>query len=125
MLPDTKSAYEMQAKFMEAIKCNISLWQVTCFIEEEPSKADKAQLKLYAKRYKQIHAILAAPTNQLRKLSTNWPRIFVDMWGCEMEASIVLVALSALGEAVGPPDSSLSVNKRVKMEDKISENNMC
>ena len=91
------------AMLIEALKCNSSLWQVTTDLsEEELSEADKTKMTFYAKRNKQIHAIMAAPRQTLPTLLMIWPRIFLGVRGCEMEASILLVALAALEEAVGP-----------------------
>lgn len=73
--------YETQIMFIEALKCNLSLWQVATNLEEELSEADKAKMEFYAKRNKQIHAILAAPTEKLQKLRSNWLRTFLDLRG--------------------------------------------
>lgn len=54
----------------------------------------------------QIYAIVAAPRDKVRKLQTTWPRIVLVKRKCNMETSILLLALVALRDAVGPHDPS-------------------
>lgn len=105
---DMQGTYDMM---VQAFKCNCSLWQDTTHLrgvgDWNLSDSDKTKMEFYAKRNKQIHTTVKAPTDKLLKLRTNWPRTFLAIRGCEMEASIILLALAALGDAVGPQDHSL------------------
>ena len=92
---------------LSALKRNSSLWQVTADLREDRLEGDTAAMEFYAKRNKRIYAILEATMEQVRGLLASWPRIFRDMRGCEMEASMILVALTALGDLVGPRESRL------------------
>lgn len=100
---------------IEAFKSNSSICQVAIdprdWDEWSLPEAYEDMIIFYSKHNKQIHAILAAPTDNLLKLRPNWPRIFLDVRVCAMEASILLVALAALGDAVGPPDDSIKLQR--------------
>jgi hypothetical protein len=86
----------LNAMLLQALKRNSSLWQVTADLQEDWSEGDIAVTNFYVKRNKKIHAILEAPTDQAQALLANLAPIFRAIWGCEMEASIILVALKAL-----------------------------
>ena len=90
------------AMLLQALNRNSSLWQVTAWGPDEPfSDSELADLKVYCKRNKQIHAILEASTETIKGPLQVWPWVFQSMRGCEMEASIILLVLKALGESVG------------------------
>jgi hypothetical protein len=97
------------AMLLQALKRNSSLWHVTADLEEDRSEADTAAMQFYARRNKKIHAVLTAPTNSVQALLTRWPRIFLCIRGCEMEASIILFVLTVLGKSVGPQDSETTI----------------
>jgi hypothetical protein len=88
------------AMLLHALKRNCSLWQVTADLAVDMPEGETKKLEFYAKRNKHIHAILEAPKTGVQLLSA-WPRVIRAVGGCEMESSIILAALSALGEPVG------------------------
>jgi hypothetical protein len=97
---------------LHAFKRNTSLWQVTTDIVTSNGEAAELRMKFYTERNKQIQAILKAPMDMVQKTPlANWPRIFVLMRDCEMQASILFSALVTLGEFVGPRDSVNSNSK--------------
>jgi hypothetical protein len=86
------------AMLLKVLKRNSSLWQVTGDLGGDLSEAERMKMEFYAKRNKHIHAILEAP-HTIVPLRSAWPRVIRAIRGCEMEASIILAALTAaLGE---------------------------
>jgi hypothetical protein len=65
-----------------------------------------AELEIYAERNTLIHAILEAPRNSVQLLAA-WPRAFRAVWGSEMETFVILKALIALNESMGPQDPAI------------------
>lgn len=54
------------AMLLQALKCNSSLWSV--FSDARFSDAERAEMKHYTERNKQLHAILQAPRNKLKEI---------------------------------------------------------
>jgi hypothetical protein len=105
---------DRNAMLLQMLKRNSSLWQVTANLGEDWTEADTAAMQFCAKRNKKIHAILTAPSKTVQKLLMHWPRVFVEVRGCEAEASIILLVLTAVGESVGQRDPECPITKRHK-----------
>lgn len=89
------------AMLLKALKRNCSLFYVSSYLAGNEMRAE---MKFYATRNKQIHAILEAPEEKLCELLQVWPRVLQNMRECAMEASIIFLVLKALGDSVGPRD---------------------
>jgi hypothetical protein len=87
---------------LRALRRNISLQEVTGGVSvwSRFSEIDKAKLKFYAKRNKQVSAILKARRDKV-PLLTAWPRVFRAVRGCEIEASVIYRVFIAHDESVG------------------------
>jgi hypothetical protein len=88
------------AMLLQALKSNSSIWHVT--VDQWETKP--AEMDFYAKRNKQVHAILEASFDSVHFVKA-WPRVFRAIRECSIETCFIFRALTALGESVGPRSS--------------------
>jgi hypothetical protein len=60
---------------LHALKRNSSLWHVTTDVMMGFSDEEEMRIKFYARRNKQIHAIIEVPKDKEQALLLNWPQI--------------------------------------------------